>query len=96
MPECSDTDGDTVPDHIDECVDVAAPEQTDGDGDGIGDACDLATCGDGVRSYDEVCETGDDALCPGSCVGCRCTTCGNVVADPKAKVQLKTKTGPAS
>lgn len=91
VPASPDTDGDTVPDHIDDCVDAANPDQTDGDGDGIGDACDLATCGDGVRTYDEVCEVGDDALCPGSCTSCRCAVCGNVVDEPKAKVQLKTK-----
>ncbi len=88
-----DTDGDGVPDHIDDCIVVPNAAQTDADSDGIGDACDLATCGDGVRSYDESCETGDDAQCPGACVGCRCTVCGNVVVDPKAKVQLATKNG---
>jgi hypothetical protein len=88
-----DSDADGVPDHLDNCVDVANAAQTDSDGDGVGDACDLATCGDGVRTYDEVCETGDDALCPGSCTACRCGVCGNVVSDPKAKVQLKTKNG---
>ena len=53
-----DTDGDGVPDHVDNCVFTANPAQTDADGDGAGDACDLATCGDGVRSYDEVWRSG--------------------------------------
>lgn len=86
-----DTDGDGVPDHTDNCVYTANPVQPDADDDGVGDACDLATCGDGVRAYDEVCETGDDGQCPGSCTGCRCTLCNNVVVDPKGKAQLKTK-----
>ena len=86
-----DSDGDGIPDHLDDCVFAADPEQTDTDGDGVGDACDLATCGDGVRTYDEACEPTDDALCPGSCVHCRCTVCANLVVDPKAKVQVKTK-----
>lgn len=88
-----DTDGDSVPDHIDGCVDVADPAQIDTDGDGIGDACDLATCGDGVQTYDETCEDGSDTRCPGACVGCRCAVCGNLVVDPKAKVQITTKNG---
>jgi hypothetical protein len=86
-----DNDGDGVPDHLDSCDWDANATQADGDGDGAGDACDLATCGDGVRTYDEVCEAGDDALCPGACTGCRCAVCANTVVDPKAKVQVKTK-----
>ena len=86
-----DTDRDGVPDHVDNCPTAANAEQLDDDEDGVGDACDLATCGDLVRTYDEVCEFNDDTLCPGSCVGCRCAVCANLVADPKAKVQVKGK-----
>ena len=35
-----DTDGDGVPDSIDNCVFVPNPDQKDTDGDGVGDACD--------------------------------------------------------
>ncbi|MCW5890607.1 MAG: DUF4215 domain-containing protein [bacterium] len=38
-----DTDGDTVCDALDNCVDVANPTQADGDGDAQGDACDPCT-----------------------------------------------------
>ena len=36
----SDSDGDGVDDSVDNCPDVANPDQPDTDGDGIGDICD--------------------------------------------------------
>src|SRR5262249_37608666 len=48
------------------------------------------TCGDGVIEGSEEC----DGLALGACFGCRldCTClCSNTVADPKAKVMVKTK-----
>src|SRR5215471_14179401 len=35
-----DSDGDGVPDNVDNCPLVANPNQADSDGDGVGDACD--------------------------------------------------------
>jgi hypothetical protein len=86
-----DRDEDGIPDHIDNCPADANVSQLDTDGDGSGDVCDLATCGDGILTYDEVCESGNDAACPGACANCRCVVCGNLVADPKKKAQVNTK-----
>ncbi len=99
VPASADIDGDTVPDHLDNCRDVPNPDQADLDGDRAGDACDLAICGNGTIDYDEQCDgvaTGD---CCGSCLAsCTCedcpasvSSCGNALTDPKAKITLKNK-----
>ncbi|NIQ19451.1 MAG: hypothetical protein GTN95_04450 [Gammaproteobacteria bacterium] len=43
-----DGDGDRVPDVLDNCPEVANPDQADNDGDGQGDACDADDDDDGV------------------------------------------------
>ena len=45
VPASPDTDGDGIPDHLDNCPRVANPDQRDGDGDEVGDACDAACSG---------------------------------------------------
>ncbi len=69
-----DTDGDGVNNDVDNCPDVANPDQADSDGDGIGDACDncptvynpdqLDSDGDGIGDACEVENTqpGEDVV----------------------------------
>ena len=63
-----DSDGDGIPDAVDNCPNTANPGQEDGDGDGVGDACDYCPsrpdpacrCGDGiVDPPNEQCDLGD-------------------------------------
>lgn len=91
VPASPDTDGDGVPDHLDDCILVPNPGQTDGDGDGVGDACDLETCGDGLIEGTEACDGANLGGCLGTCRSdCTCACVGDV-ADPKASIQVKTK-----
>ena len=59
QPVCEgvDTDGDNVLDVADNCPDICNFQQLDGDGDGIGDVCDLGGCGTGcgLPACEEAC-----------------------------------------
>ncbi len=50
-----DNDSDGVPNDSDNCVDTANADQSDIDGDGIGDVCDDDMDGDGVLNVDDNC-----------------------------------------
>jgi hypothetical protein len=85
----TDTDGDTIPDVIDNCPNVSNPRQDDTDGDGIGDACDncpytynpdqsLSDAGIGTA-----CECAQVPTPPLGANGCPCAD-GGATASPDA------------
>ena len=52
-----DSDGDTIPDTVDNCPMIANTDQSDMDNDGIGDVCDDDIDGDGILNGDDNCPT---------------------------------------
>jgi cysteine-rich repeat protein len=66
-----------VPDGIDNCPEKANTDQADADHDGVGDACDLQTCGNGVVQLAEQCDDGNLVDGDGCDSNCRVTRCGN-------------------
>ncbi|MBV8760912.1 MAG: thrombospondin type 3 repeat-containing protein [Deltaproteobacteria bacterium] len=59
----TDTDGDGIPDSIDNCPLVPNPDQADSDGDGIGNACDA--CGTGIDADHDGTDDGCDPCLKG-------------------------------
>src|SRR5262249_15360049 len=99
-PPGADSDGDGVPDSIDNCPTVANPDQADGDGNGTGDACAMTPspdggvpgCGDGQVGAGEDCDNGSgnsdaptaSATCTTHCK--RRSPCGDLTAATAAVV----------
>jgi hypothetical protein len=54
----ADSDGDQIFDIDDNCPNDPNTDQSDGDGDGAGDACDRFSCGDAEIQDDEYCDDG--------------------------------------
>jgi hypothetical protein len=74
-----DADGDLVEDDVDNCVDVANPEQDDVDHDGRGDACDGCTgC--------EPCDVGPDHDEDGDLIPDGCDSCPRTSSSNKSNV----------
>ncbi|HEV7731174.1 MAG TPA: hypothetical protein VGR62_03385 [Candidatus Binatia bacterium] len=87
-----DADRDELADPFDNCPQAANAEQSDVDGDGIGDACDEQSCGDGVRGATEQCDTSDDDACPAECqADCSCPGCTPAIAGSRVTVRTRSR-----
>lgn len=86
-PPSDDSDCDGVPLEVDDCPLVYNPSQTDEDGDGLGDLCEIVPCGDGVCDpeggecdfFSYCTKDCDRSLCFGLPEG---ETCGDGFCDP--------------
>ncbi len=88
----ADADDDGVPDAQDDCPEAFDPSQSDTDGDGTGDACDVQTCGDGVLELAEECDDGNTA----SGDGCSSDCLRECAPAPLAGCRLPAVAGKAS
>jgi hypothetical protein len=79
-----DTDGDGIPDDVDNCPTVPNPGQFDTDGDGIGNACDVCVA---TPDPDQADEDGDG-------IGDACDQCPDTVEDAGPDDALRLAVGP--
>jgi cysteine-rich repeat protein len=65
-----DADDDGISNDVDNCPTDPNADQADVDGDGIGDVCDLALCGNGILESPEQCDDGNTADGDGCSAAC--------------------------
>jgi cysteine-rich repeat protein len=67
----ADSDGDLIPDPLDNCPRNANADQADADGDDVGNPCDLETCGNSLIEVTEECDDGNTSAGDGCSPLCR-------------------------
>src|SRR5690606_7054420 len=89
-------DGDGVPNDSDNCIDIQNPDQTDTDGDGLGNACDDDDDNDGIPDVTDNCplvSNPDQADADGDGVG---DACDVVSTQSYPHIQISIYPNPAS
>jgi len=92
----ADSDGDEIPDRIDNCPTVPNPDQVDSDGDGVGDVCENScscnstspSCQNGAEPDGDACNDGNPCTRHDTCQAGRCIGSDAVVCAPVDQCHL--------